>query len=492
MFACRKHIQGRLVMKGTLCGRGVFIVLTMFFMSSTGVYGLDQPREAWVEPSTIAASQPFALTLHFEQDQCSFDYPKVWAGVDLSTKVITLLYTQVETLRVCKTSSTVGPQFLLAGLPAGSYTIEHGSGPECAVPTDDSAPLCKFYIQRQKLSQKLVVREGIPAESRYWFTPSVVAAGEKFVLELNDPAAQCNVTFAQKSVQVDESNKALYVSFVSVLTRSHCEGQMVPQPFEVPALAEGRYSVYVVDMPDCVIPAEPDGPVCAVKIAPLKLEQTLEVVTSGTQPSVWFEPDTVKADSVFSLQLFFNEDLCRRVFRAMSVQIDTLRHTLYLSYVDMGDILDNICDRPKNDGPLFEVGKLAAGVYSVSYNAWPPCVLPLNPGDPMCYVSAEPTPISKRLVVTEGVTRGALLPAIAGHAAAGVHVVGSVLRIQSSQPYNSAVVAFFDARGRRVVQRSLRAESALALSSLSLRGGAYLVQVELDNGARLQSRFIKE
>lgn len=481
-------------MKGMLCGRGVFIVLTMFFMSSTGVYGLDQPREAWVEPSTIAASQPFALTLHFEQDQCSFDYPKVWAGVDLSTKVITLLYTQVETLRVCKTSSTVGPQFLLAGLPAGSYTIEHGGGPECAVPTDDNAPLCKFYIQRQTLSQKLVVREEVPAESRFWFAPSVVAAGEKFVLELNDPAAQCNVTFAQKSVQVDESNKALYVSFVSVLTRSHCEGQMVPQTFEVPALAEGRYSVYVVDMPDCVIPVEPGGPVCMVKIAPLKLEQTLEVVKSGTQPSVWFTPDTVEANREFSLQLHLSTDQCRRAFRNISVKVDTItaHKKLFLSYVDRGDVLERWCDQPMSEGPLFEVGKLSAGLYTVFYTAWPPCAFSVDPGEPMCDVFVEPVVIAKRLVVTsEGLT--GVVPSVKTRpAASGVVLEGRMLRLQGVAADANAELSLFDARGRRVFTCALGGERALALPTLSLRSGAYLVQVELDNGARLQSRFVKE
>lgn len=222
-------------------------------------------------------------------------------------------------------------------------------------------------------------------------SPNPAPAGQAFVLTLAGVGSgSCYTAFSRESVTVIGDSIFLRYTSTSLLVPMGSSGEdtlggparagvvcpvaaesgtgaqgaaAVPlnaPRFDMPPLKAGKYSVWAMDMPECLY----SQPSCLIGVLPVSAG--VLTVQEASPPAYTVSPSNAPAGAPFALQLLSYAFTCATAYDNLSVVVD--KDTLVLSFLDheRTGILCPAIYQPY--GPTFQIPALAAGTYRIKVN----------------------------------------------------------------------------------------------------------------------------
>lgn len=206
-----------------------------------------------------------------------------------------------------------------------------------------------------------------PPAKDWVLSPGTVSADQAFNLDVLSYRYSCAHSYANHSAVVNAGR--IDLSFTSTVDpRVLCPAIYKPYgpTFRMPALAEGKYRVFVNLLLPCHVGATP----CK---AAIQVEEAGTLVV-GPQGKITYviDPSTVRAEQDFTLNLLSPDFTCNLEYLRTASRVQDGRITL--TFLDKANPLVRCIPEKKMYGPAYKLAGLKAGTYEVWAERLPACV----------------------------------------------------------------------------------------------------------------------
>lgn len=223
-------------------------------------------------------------------------------------------------------------------------------------------------------------------------TPPSVAAGQAFELSVLSYRYGCAHEFANQAVVVNDGRIDLsFTSSINPAVLCAAIEKAHGPAFKMPALKEGRYSVFM----NLMLPCHVAEPMCRAAI----VVEEAGILTVGGEGKITYviDPAQVEADQEFTLKLLSPDFGCNIDYFRTASRVQDGKITL--TFLDKANPLVRCAPLQKMYGPEYKLPGLKAGIYEVWAERLPACV------EQGCKVLPVPEPVAKLEVKPIIVTR---------------------------------------------------------------------------------------
>lgn len=220
-------------------------------------------------------------------------------------------------------------------------------------------------------------------QNQFTISPTKAKAGENFALSALSYQYNCATTYTNLNSSIQ--NGQIYLSFLPVKDTSGaaiCPAVYKPYgpSFQMEALKAGDYKVFVTPLIPCMIPKNPNDPVCAIATLPISAG-TLTVEDSDTTlpPKTNFvlSPSTVRENVPSEISLLNYSFNCNSTYtnKAVTVVDDKINLSYLAKSPDTTLPYQKVCINLNAPlyGPNFQLPALKAGKYEVYSDQLPSC-----------------------------------------------------------------------------------------------------------------------
>ncbi len=430
-----------------------------------------------ISPEKAPAGEQFNLQALSHQFSCGTSYSRQSYRLENGRLVLTFDWKTDPAVMCPAVVRPYGPSFRIKPLEPGKYPVW----------VERPCPVGAQCLHLETYAAGTLVVEKADFPAKYLLSPSDVAAGRDFKLELSSYQFTCVTSFSHKRVRQTDSTIVL-----SFLAKDDLDiaCPMIYKPygttFPVEGLNAGRHAVYVERLAPCMV----SNPACMMAVVP---ELAGYIVATDEQPpkTTFVAPNPAKARKPFTLELWSYDFACNSEFSHQSVLVQGRDITLSYREQRLTRIACPAIYAPyKAD---FRLPALAEGRYRVFAQMLPDCMFI---GKPECAVD----PLIQRnaidtLLVKEDVSTRVSLNVFNGVKTPSLVREGSSLRLEMAASKAGVLrVELFSLRGDRLAgaQHHVAGPGTTSLRlkpNQPLKRGLYILRSQLA-GEQAQSQTL--